>query len=334
VKPDELMSSLQIVLKNEECQTVTWSLSSDNIFQYDHAETLINIFNEIKDEDLKKNFFVDLYNCVSNECERLEDQKTLISTRSAVAFYTLIKLGYISQAIDALNIRTDVKAYTSTKILLLMHDYFKGGGAKYIDINDLYRLLSSLGKCFTKTEYNKIQHDKIMNFIRSKSYEVVRTKVSKNNVEINSDKKEIIKKIDELSFESKYKEFWNEIDAFFNDPSSVESSGMIGNLRTYIENLLTDLAKKISSITGHEIPRLGTGESNIKIIRTFLKQKLELSDDDNNLIDKYIKVLHKEGGHSFVSTIEYFRLTKNMGIEIILFLLSRYEDLIIKKQKR
>jgi hypothetical protein len=35
--------------------------------------------------------------------------------------------------------------------------------------------------------------------------------------------------------------------------------------------------------------------------------------------------LHEEGGHSFVSEKEYFRLSRNIAIEIALFVLSKYE---------
>jgi len=63
-------------------------------------------------------------------------------------------------------------------------------------------------------------------------------------------------------------------------------------------------------------------------IRKYLKIKLELSDADNQLINKYIEILHSEGGHSFTANIEYFRLARNIGIEIVLLLLKKYEALI------
>jgi len=61
-------------------------------------------------------------------------------------------------------------------------------------------------------------------------------------------------------------------------------------------------------------------------IRKYLKIKLELSDKDNSFINKYIDILHSKGGHSFVSNKNYFRLAKNIGIEIVLLILSKYKE--------
>jgi hypothetical protein len=44
-------------------------------------------------------------------------------------------------------------------------------------------------------------------------------------------------------------------------------------------------------------------------------------------MNKYVDILHSEGGHSFTSNVEYFRLAKNIGIEISLFLLSKARNL-------
>ena len=100
-----------------------------------------------------------------------------------------------------------------------------------------------------------------------------------------------------------------------------------------MEGISTDLARKIAAIESEEIPRYaeikGIGETGR--VRRYLKTKLELSDKDDKLIDAFIDVLHSEGGHSFVSNKEYFRLARNIAIEIALLVLSKYKSKYIKK---
>jgi hypothetical protein len=50
---------------------------------------------------------------------------------------------------------------------------------------------------------------------------------------------------------------------------------------------------------------------------------LELTNKDNRLIDAYVEILNPEGGHACISQEKYFRLTKNIGIEIAFFLYQR-----------
>jgi hypothetical protein len=107
---------------------------------------------------------------------------------------------------------------------------------------------------------------------------------------------------------------------------------MVGNMRSFIEELVTDLARKIAANSNEEIPKI-KDMSAMGCNRNYLKIKLELSDNDNQLINKYIDVLHTEGGHSFISNVEYFRLAKNIGIEISLFLISKANNLNLLKPK-
>ena len=100
---------------------------------------------------------------------------------------------------------------------------------------------------------------------------------------------------------------------------------MIGNLRSFLGDILTDVAKKIASIENEDIPNdksLGVMGN----IRSYLKRKLELSDNDNKFINSFIDILHVEGGHSFVSNEEYFRISRNIAIEISLLVLSKFKN--------
>ena len=99
---------------------------------------------------------------------------------------------------------------------------------------------------------------------------------------------------------------------------------MISNLRTFMGNLLKDVAGRIAQKESETIPTIqGCGEMGN--IRGYLKIKLNLSAKDDKFIDSFVDILHSEGGHAFMSEKEYFRLARNIAIEISLFILSKYE---------
>jgi hypothetical protein len=94
-------------------------------------------------------------------------------------------------------------------------------------------------------------------------------------------------------------------------------------------DLLKDIANRIAEGEGFKIPHV-EGRGEMGDVRSYLKSKLDFSDADDKFIDSFIDILHIEGGHSFMSEKEYFRLSRNIAIEIALFALSKYE----KKYKK
>jgi len=163
-------------------------------------------------------------------------------------------------------------------------------------------------------------------------YEEIKESILNVNIEINRDKEKLITIFSNNGFDQKYKKLLNEIDEYINTNSAIVTSGMIGNMRSFMEDLVTDLARKIAANNNEQIPE-NKDMGHMGNIRNYLRSKLELSNNDNQLINKYIEILHSEGGHSFMANIEYFRLAKNIGIEIGLFLLSRANNLnLLKKQ--
>jgi uncharacterized protein YeeX (DUF496 family) len=161
-------------------------------------------------------------------------------------------------------------------------------------------------------------------------YEKIKESISSVNIEINRDKEKLVILFSSYGFDNKYEHLLKEIDDYINTNSTVLSSGMIGNMRSFIEDLVTDLARKIAANSNEQIPE-NENMGSMGNYRNYLKSKLELSEKDHQLINKYIEILHAEGGHSFTANVEYFRLAKNIGIEIGLFLLSKANNLKLLK---
>ena len=329
---EDLTTYLELVFAKEEaCLKETWTLSETDKLSliYEHANTLIDIYNNLIEEELKEEFIKLLsINIEHNKEILMQIDKYYYITSSALSFYTLLKLGFVDMCLSALANRSRlndiIKDRLSGKILKLLVDIFKED-YNYFNLKQLHRLLNII----KILEYNgdsllNITH--LTQIITDNAYNIIKKEIKGVNIEINRDKEAVVQKITYLNFDDKYNEFLNELDIYINTENALVSSGMIGNLRSFMENLLTDLAKKISNITNEEISK---NKDCVQMgnIRTYLKIKLELSEKDNALINKYIDVLHAEGGHSFTSNIEYFRLSRNIGIEIVLLLLSKYENL-------
>ncbi len=321
----ELVDSIEAIIDKEELdqrriisvdgkQRTPWTLSTNQI-DYPHVELLIDIFSITENNpSLKDPFIRTLQNTIATEAD----------PRTPLPFYALVKLNFTKQAITALDERR-LYGLSSDVFLAFLIDLFKEENQYFtnLDLNEILKILSRLNISPVFVHLK----DELMKSIIIKRFENVELNIKRINVEINQDKKTVIKKIRYLGFEDKYAELLIEIDRYiYGDTPRIVNSGMIGNLRAFLEGMIIDLSKKISIELQEEIPKL-KDKSDLGNRRVYLKQKLDLSDHDHELIDAFVQILHDEGGHAFLSEKEYFRLSKNMVIEITLLLLSRYESL-------
>ncbi|HOR45878.1 MAG TPA: hypothetical protein PK624_13880 [Spirochaetota bacterium] len=334
----EIQSCIEIIFSNEISSlrngTPTWNVNEKKEIVYEHAETLINMFSCLSDDKEKEEFSNILMKDILFGYEYIYDsnnekKERIFISCTGLSFYTLIKLDYINLAIDSLigRIQHEMMSLVGIfRILCKMVDSY----SNYFDLMQIASLLRILKKYDQSDSYQTILKNTIINSLSKYGYSVIKSRVNKINIEINRDKESVSKKIQFLKFDEKYNDFLNELDIYLLSDSTVVSSGMIGNLRSFMENLLTDIANKIAKYKSEEIAKIENCGS-MGNIRKYLQVNLELSSADNNLINKYIDVLHAEGGHSFTSNKEHFRLARNIGIEIVLLILTKYDNLINEK---
>jgi hypothetical protein len=254
--------------------------------------------DEIKVEKLQRSPGVKTFNGLSKLC-----------------FYTLLQLGFIDQALESfINRKKRYYGIFTILVNINLEDYFTIG-----QLNKIYLKVNQ-----SNPEY-VITKNLLLENIRNSRLKKFDQKIKFRNVEINQDKKTVSEKIALLGFNRKYNTLLAEIDDFLNDEKHKSiNSGMINNLRAFMCDLTIDVAKKISEEKNEEIPQL-PNHQEIGNARKYLKLNLELTDEDDKFIDSFVDILHNEGGHAFLSEKEYFRLARNIAIEIILFVLSRYE---------
>lgn len=89
-------------------------------------------------------------------------------------------------------------------------------------------------------------------------------------------------------------------------------------------DLLKDIVERIAEKEQEIMPILPE-RGEMGNVRGYLKKKLDLSENDDRFVTSFVDILHAEGGHAFMSDKEYFRLARNIAIEIALFVLTKYE---------
>lgn len=310
-------------------------IGGKNALNYEHSDTLIDIYSNISSQDQQVQAFISLLqNVIINQEEfrRVRQVAEYYASGCSLCFFTLVRLGFIDKALDALGKRAEKGKCTGDIFTLIA--LMVGEDLTYFDLNQLAKLTEII-KNLTVHGSDGIwrraamEQSTLLTKIRSVTYEVAKKSIRGVNIEINRDKEEVVSYISHFEFDDKYNKLLSEIDKYIYTESEIISSGMIGNLRSFMEDLLTDLAKKIAIHEEGDIPQY-EGLGAMGCVRKYLKDNLELSDNDNSFINAYISVLHSEGGHSFVSNKDYFRLARNIGIEIVLLLLSKFKSKYIK----
>jgi len=320
----------------------TWDIqTNNNSILYDHSDTLVNLYTNLQDDKLKEMFINKCLYVFVNEKEEVNTIRINIdeyeiesfSSTGALVFYTLLQLGFNNEIINKLKTRTDFckkNDWSNITLTNFLYDLVSTE-RNYYDL-DLFTSLLYFSKNQVRY-YGESYYDLLSDLqikLANVGYEEIKKTISGVNIEINRDKEKLITIFSSNNFDEKYERLLQVIDEFINTNSTILTSGMVGNMRSFMQDLVTDLARKIAANNNEQIPE-STDKGPMGNIREYLKIKLELSDKDNQFINKYIEILHSEGGHSFTSSVEYFRLAKNIGIEIGLFLLSKASNLNLLK---
>jgi hypothetical protein len=298
------------------------------IKDYPNSEKLKNFYFYLDNEEDKQVFIrilqKEIVDSEEDEIEKIQrvPREKAFNGLSKLCFYTLLQLGFTNEALESFIKRK--KRCNGIFTILLGIDL-----QSYFTMEQLTKLFSKINAWNSEGVVGK---NLLLQRIRNSRYEIFDQRIKFRNIEINQDKKAVSEKIALLGFDKKYNILLAEIDDFLKDETHKSiNSGMINNLRGFMCDLFVDIASKVSEAKNEDIPKLPK-HSEIGNARNYLKQNLELSEKDNEFINSFINILHHEGGHSFLSEKEYFRLARNIAIEISLFVLSKYEKQGKRKQ--
>jgi hypothetical protein len=336
----ELEEGLEIIFDKEKtdlktCDTIitearkreTDFFVTSYLKNYSNSDRLKNFYYYLDNEEDKLSFIRRLEKEIidSDEDEIKFDKvqsslyRKTFNGLSKLCFYTLLQLGFTDEALETF-INRKKRCYGLFTLLMNidLEDYFTTG-----QLNKLYSKVNQWNP------ENIVTKNLLLNNIKNSRLKRFDQKIKYRNIEINQDKKAVTEKITLLGFDEKYNTLLVEIDDFLNDEKHHSiNSGMISNLRAFMCDLMTDIAKKISAEKNEEIPKI-PNHQEIGNARKYLKLNLALTNEDDKFIDSFVDILHNEGGHAFLSEKEYFRLARNIAIEISLFVLSKYEKITL-----
>ena len=291
------------------------------IIDYPNSENLKTLYSHLENKEDKQYFIKRLQKEITDSDEdkdKVEKYQSYLQKPfnglSKLSFYTLLQLGFTNEALESL-----FKRKKRCNGLLTILNGIKL--ENYFTIQQLDEIIPKID-CWDGYPVTKRI---LLERIKSSRFKKFVQKMKSENIEINQDKKTVSEKISNLGFDTKYNTLLAEIDDFLNDNKhKIIPSAMISCLRTFMGDLIIDTANRIAKYNKEEIPKM-PDRQEIGNARSYLKQTLELTDKDDRFINSFIDILHAEGGHAFLSEQEYFRLSRNIAIEISLFVLSKYE---------
>jgi hypothetical protein len=293
-------------------------LSNDpSLFELDFPilETLKKLYNSIEDNNELKKLFVKLL------INHIEDSMPIVGSKetsdpSILSFATLINLGFIREALDILSTKSR-KIYVG-ELLCFLFNYIHYEYPKLTD-SDL-ALLEFIKEVNSDSNYLNLIRQQI-NKLR---YETLRREMEGINLEINQDRKKAIEKMKYFGFGESVAEFLNKAEKYYWDTSKDEFDWKMvtGSLREASNEFIKGVASRIKERLGDEYPK--EKQTPIGNMRLYIRNNLELGHEDE-LYDVLIDIINDKGAHKLITDKEYFRLAKNMIIEIFLLILTKLE---------
>ena len=292
-------------------------------------DSLKKLYIQIENnEKMKKSFLKFLLNHASKK--GVPSNATGFADVSVLSFATLIKLGFINMAIDALIGKSDrydisrplrfIFSFIHYEYPVLTPDNMKS----IIRLNDLAINTTNIGYRNSVIIINNIR--KQINKIR---YDNLLKELEGINFQINQDRLKVIEKIRLFGFDESLAKFLDKAEAYYWDTSKDEfdwASG-IGILREFsnvlVENVAENIRKKIKE--GYPKER----KTLIGNMRLYTKKHLDMKELDK-LFDALMDIINSKGSHKLISDREYYRLTKNMLIEIALIIFTKLEKFLSK----
>lgn len=309
----------------------------DNIaIEWETYQTLKKLYRKIDTKDEYRTYFMHhLINILINDVTNFGDTYNRRAS-SSLAFYFLLQIGKKLDIIEALNEISN--QFSKDRYLFRLAD--KQSSSRQGLLEDIIQFMHFEPNYFNSDLLKTLENltsanillvspikEKFQAAVSSTKYSILNNELMELNEELNIDREKVIEYISKYRFPKEMQEFLLEIENLseFAEWKSI-NSGMIGNLRTFHEKLIENIAKQINSKTGIDYPT--DQQTLMGNYRNYIKQNLKLSSNDTKLIKSFTDILNEQGSHAFLSEKKYFNLTKNIGIEISLFLFSKLDEFL------
>lgn len=178
-------------------------------------------------------------------------------------------------------------------------------------------------------KYNIGDYEELLDSITKRVYKIKEERLSASllegvNFEVNQDQTQLQGFISEFGFDIKLNELISKInEEIYSAKDSFDFTGCIGHIRTLFERLCVSTAleieKKIQILsTDPPIDRMGKARAYFRYGKVNF-----LSQEEDDLIDRLFYFLSDKGSHALESEKEYARISRNLVIELGLFLAEK-----------
>lgn len=312
-----------MILKNIEIQEYnkgnkTWVIK-DGALSFQRSDDVISMY-QILDSDEKKEALVDLllihlWNSEADNWFKI------------ICFLSLYKLWYPDEALESLE---NTKSLPLS-IVCPIRDILEWE-IELFNSEDLKKLL----KVFAWMNLGAWREDpdllpvikEVIELINNLRYKNLLQRFSSINTEVNNDRLRVSELLKEFWFEEKYNKTLTVLDKFIWNESDEDliPGWAIGTLREFFKSFYIDLAKKIAQRNNlEEIPKNELSTEEIGHAVNYIWKEFGLSEDEKKLLKWYSGIVNNEWAHSLLSQKKYLRLTRNIWIEIALFMLSKLQ---------
>lgn len=327
---EQLLIIFHKEIKEQKKWNKTWNIENFDI-NYEHAQLIVDLYNIIENEAKKESMIDVLWNIISTTFDEFDSEHNYLFWWISLAFFTLCKLWYVDEAIKKLLI----SKYPISIILPIFN--ILSEWINYFNLHELSAILNVLKGINLEKESTysplllnlKDILNELIDLIIDIRFDELKKKVNYTNIEINNDKKVVSEFLKEFWFDKKYNIILNKLDIYFQSEQNDEIVPwwVISILREFFKVFYIDLALKLAEINWlNEVPSNPNSTTDIWHARKYIEQEFWLSSDEYKLIDSYKDITNNTWAHSLLSNKKYFRLTKNIWIEIALFMLSKLED--------
>jgi len=331
----ELLKNMQIIFNMEHDDAESYSyerkygpkaivgsslglLEGDPIsyqIKYSTLDALKKLYFSIESNLKLKRFFISKLIEFSTDADLYIKGSRLVDD-SVLSFATLLELGFIDDALLILDRRLkrhDVSELLRFLFSFIHYEYYKLTEENLELILDKINIDSpSNYRILIKKQINKIRYDNLLK------------KMEGINLEILDDHKKVIEKMERFGFDASLGEFLIKAESYCWDTSKdkFDWSAIIGSLREFSRNFVDNVAERIKEKTKEDFPKeLPTPIGNKRL---YIKKHLSLEDEDK-LYDSIVDIINSKGSHKLITEKEYFRLVKNMIIEISMIILTKLE---------
>ena len=316
-------------------------LDNSYIIDYKNFELLFALYQKLTLTSLKIKFVEFLKNHIITNIENISIHNSSMETNTAgLAVYFLIRIKRTDIVKESIIKRIENEKGLSYIYLILKmaltYDYSK---LDETDLNNIELAITYSKKKLTfklRSSYDGIVYDNNINYekkvIKELIHEIRLLWLEKNlseniNYEINQDKERLQEIVKDYGFDKNINEALNKIDEALYAPNNDEFDYQknISSLKAVFDKFTEPIYKEIVKSCKETPKKKHEKEHDTEMKHRFIGEKLNFSEGENKTMTGINKMLNEEK-HGLITNKEKLRLTKNMTIEFLLMMLTKYQN--------